>query len=98
MLLSVGTYMNGTASIPYMLSLALGRPDIGLRTNLWAMVIVLPIPAVLIYKFGLVGAGLSWVVYHVFLYVYMIPKVCRECLQARFRHFRVDGSSSYSLA
>jgi O-antigen/teichoic acid export membrane protein len=90
-LLSLGTYMNGAVSIPYMLSIAVGRPDIGLKTNLWAMVVVLPITVVLIYSFGLVGAGLSWVVYHVFLYLYMMPKVCRDCLQTPtvdwFAHF-----------
>lgn len=79
-LLSLGTFMNGTTSIPYMLSIAVGRPDIGLKTNLLAMVIVLPITALLIYRVGLVGAGLSWVVYNVVLYVYMIPRICRNCL------------------
>lgn len=84
-LLSLGTYMNGAASIPYILSIAVGRPDIVLKTNLWALVIVLPITAGLIYSFGLAGAGLSWVVYHVFVYAYMIPRICRDCLQTPTR-------------
>jgi O-antigen/teichoic acid export membrane protein len=78
--LSLGTFMNGTASIPYILSISVGRPDIGLKTNLWALVIVLPITVVLICSFGLAGAGLSWVAYHVFLYSYQIPRICRDCL------------------
>jgi O-antigen/teichoic acid export membrane protein len=84
-LLSLGTYMNGTASMPYMLSIAVGRPDIALKANLWALVIVLPITAGLIYSFGLVGAGLSWVVYHVVIYASMIPRICRDCLKTPTR-------------
>ena len=84
-LLCLGTYMNGTTSIPYMLSIAVGRPDIGLKTNILGLVIGLPITAVLIYRFGLVGAGLSWVVYNVVLYIYMMPRICRECLHTPTR-------------
>jgi O-antigen/teichoic acid export membrane protein len=84
-LLSLGTYMNGTTTIPYMLSIAVGRPDIGLKTNVLALVIVLPITVLLIYTLGLVGAGLSWVVYQVLLYVYMMPRICRDCLKTPTR-------------
>jgi O-antigen/teichoic acid export membrane protein len=79
-LLTLGTYMNGTVNIPYMVSIATGKPDIGLRTNGWALVLVLPVTVVLIYFFGLVGAGVSWVVFHLWHYAYMVPRVCRECL------------------
>jgi O-antigen/teichoic acid export membrane protein len=84
-LLSLGTYMNGAVSIPYMLSIAVGRPDIGLKTNVWALVIVLPITAWLIYGFGLAGAGLAWLVYNVFVCVYLIPRISRDCLQTPTR-------------
>ncbi|MEK7308218.1 MAG: hypothetical protein AAB089_04020, partial [Nitrospirota bacterium] len=35
----------------------------------------------LIYFFGLAGAGFSWVFYHLFVYVYAIPRICSECLK-----------------
>src|SRR2546430_4281197 len=41
-LLCLGTYMNATLNIPYILSVAVGNPDIGLKTNVWALAIVLP--------------------------------------------------------
>ncbi len=80
-LLSIGTYMNGTTTIPYILSVAMGKPNIGLRSNMWALVILLPVTVGLIVAFGLVGAGLSWVAYNAWLYVYLVPRVTRECLQ-----------------
>jgi O-antigen/teichoic acid export membrane protein len=86
-LLCLGTYMNGTTVIPYTLSIAVGRPDIGLRSNVLALVIVVPIAAVLIFNFGLVGAGASWILHHLFLYAYMVPRICKECLQIPSREW-----------
>lgn len=80
-LLGIGAYMNATVNMPYTLSVAMGNPDIGLKTNAWAVVIVLPLSVVLIYYFGLVGAGVSWVLLHVWHYVYMVPRVSKECLK-----------------
>ncbi len=78
--LCVGTYMNGTLTTPYVVSLAVGRPDITARQNFRGLFIVLPATAVAIYYFGLKGAGFSWVLYHVFFYSYGLPHICRECL------------------
>lgn len=79
--LALGSYLNATLNVPYMLSLAVGRPDIATKLNLYALVIVLPVTAVLVYKFGLPGAGFSWVFYHLFAYAYAVPRICRECLE-----------------
>lgn len=84
-LLAVGFYMNGTMTIPFMVSIATGRPGIASRTNLWALLLSLPATVVLILAFGLVGAGLSWIIYHALLYAYMAPRVSRECLQLPVR-------------
>jgi O-antigen/teichoic acid export membrane protein len=78
--LCVGFYMNGTLTTPYVFSLAAGRPDIAARTNLYALFVVLPVTGALIYFFGLNGAGLSWVFYHLFAYAYQVPRICSECL------------------
>jgi hypothetical protein len=40
----------------------------------------LPVTALLVYKFGIAGAGLSWVFYNVFAYAYLVPRICTECL------------------
>ncbi len=104
-LLSIGTYMNATVNMPYTLAVAMGNPDIGLKTNAWALVIVLPASVVLIYYFGLVGAGVSWVLLHVWHYVYMVPRVSRECLMKPtfewFAHIAgifTAGTVTYGLA
>lgn len=78
--LCVGFYMNGALTIPYVFSLAAGRPDIAARMNLYALFVVLPATGVLIYFFGLNGAGFSWVFYHLFAYAYQVPRTCSECL------------------
>jgi O-antigen/teichoic acid export membrane protein len=78
--LCIGYYMNGTLTTPYFVSLAMGRPDIGARQSALALFIVPPVSAIAIYRFGLNGAGFSWVIYHIYAYSYGLPRVCRECL------------------
>jgi O-antigen/teichoic acid export membrane protein len=80
--LALGYWMNGAMVMPYMLSIAMGKPQIAARLNLYALFVVLPVTAVLILEFGLPGAGFSWVFYHLFAYAYMIPRICRECLNS----------------
>jgi len=72
--------MNGTMSIPYVFSLAVGKPEIAARTNFYALFAVLPVTLLLVYRFGIAGAGFSWVFYHLFAYGYMMPRTCSECL------------------
>jgi O-antigen/teichoic acid export membrane protein len=77
--LCLGSYLNGTLHAPYLFSLAVGRPDITARFNLYALFVVPPAATLLVYFFGLKGAGFSWVVYNLFSYVYAIPRICAEC-------------------
>jgi O-antigen/teichoic acid export membrane protein len=79
--LALGTWMNTTMNIPYVLSLAMGKPEIAARLNLYALICVLPLTAALVYYFGLPGAGFSLVFYHLFAYAYMVRKICLECLK-----------------
>lgn len=81
--LSVGWYMNATLNIPAILSLAVGRADIGARQNLYALFLVLPVTAWLIWRWGLVGAGLSSVFYHIYAYSYGARRIASECLGMR---------------
>jgi O-antigen/teichoic acid export membrane protein len=79
-LLCVGYFMSATVLIPYTFSVASGRPDIASRSSFIALFLVIPVTTTSIYLFGLTGAATSWIVYHVFLFSYMIPRICRECL------------------
>jgi len=79
-LLCVGSYMNASVSTLYVVSLAVGRPDIAARQNAFALIVVTPIAVVSVLHFGLAGAGASWVFYHLFAYAYGVPRLCRHCL------------------
>ena len=79
--LCLGYYMNGTLNAPYIVSLAVGKPGIVARLNFYALFAVLPVTFALVYFFGLIGAGLSWVFYHLFAYAYAVPMICSECLR-----------------
>lgn len=88
-LLALGFYMNSTLHMPYILSLALGRPAIAMSLNAWAAAAVLPATLFLVWRWGLIGAGSSWLVYHGFAYVYFVPRISRECAaQAPWRWYR----------
>ena len=83
--LCVGFYMHGSLTVPYFFSLAAGRPDISSRANFLALFVTVPATFVLVRFFGLTGAGLSWIFYHVFMYVVAMPKICSECLHISAR-------------
>jgi O-antigen/teichoic acid export membrane protein len=94
--LSIGFCMSGTVTIPYVFSLAVGKPEIAARTTYYALFAVLPVTALLVYRFGIAGAGFSWIFYNLFVYAYMMPLVCSECLDMPvwdwyFHIFRVFG-------
>lgn len=96
--LCVGYYMNSTLTIPYVVSLAVGRPDIGARQNFYGLFIVLPVTVAAIYFFGVTGAGFSWVLYNIYAYSYGLPRICRECLGIPVRSwflgvFKIMGSA-----
>lgn len=79
-LLCLGWYMNGTLNTPFTLSLAMGRPDINARQNFYALFVVLPVTGLLIWKWGLVGAGLASIYYHIFAYSYSARRWASECI------------------
>lgn len=88
-LLALGFYMNATLHMPYILSLALGRPAIAMSLNAWALAAVLPATVFLVWRWGLIGAGSSWLIYHGFAYAYFVPRISRECAgQAPWRWYR----------
>jgi O-antigen/teichoic acid export membrane protein len=80
-LLCIGFYMNGTITVPYIFSLAVGKPGINARQHFYALFLTLPATVALVNYMGLVGAGLSLILFYVFSYFYAVPRYCRECLQ-----------------
>jgi len=80
-ILCLGFFMNATVNIPYTFSVAVGRPEIASRASVIALFVVVPVTTMLVYFFGLTGAASSLVVYQLFLYGYLIPRICHQCLQ-----------------
>lgn len=96
-LLCVGFYMNGTLKIPYVFSLAVGKPGISARANLYALFVILPLTVFLVCFLGLTGAGLSLVFYHLFMYAYAIPRICSECLKFPLRTWYLHIAKIFML-
>lgn len=80
-LLSLGFFMYSTVTVPYTFSVAAGRPDIATRSYVLALLVVVPVTTTLTFFFGMTGAACSWLVYQLFLYAYMIPRMYRQCVQ-----------------
>ena len=79
--LCLGYFMNGMLVLPYMYSLAVGKPQITSSLSLAAVFIVVPVTVAGVARFGVAGASLGYLCYHLFFYAVAIPKYCRECLQ-----------------
>jgi O-antigen/teichoic acid export membrane protein len=90
-LLCLGYLMNAALTMPYLVSISVGKPQFASRLNLVAIFVVLPVTIALIYWLGLVGAGLSWAFYNAFAIGYFIPRVSSALLDMRpsawFGHF-----------
>ena len=80
-LLCLGFYMQNTGNIPHYFSLAVGKPEISLRLNLYVLIINLPLTFILIFYFGLTGAALSVISSRIISYSYGVPRICKECLK-----------------
>ena len=103
--LAVGFSMNAAINIPNVFAVAVGKPHIVVKSNVLALFVVLPVTVLLVASFGLSGAAFSWIFYHIFTYSYLVPRICRECLEMRpwlwFAHvFKAFGLAlvSYGLS
>ncbi len=96
--LCFGSWMSATLTIPYMFSLAVGQPQIALRSSLIGAVIVLPLTVFLVYAFGIAGAAFSWLLYQVVTYVYWVPRICRRCLEISSAAWYFDAGKGLAAA
>lgn len=79
-LLATAQFLLGALYVPSWLSYALNRPDISLRANSWALVVVAPLTILLTYQWGIIGAAASSVLYAVYQSSYFIPRFSVACL------------------
>ncbi len=76
-LLTVGTALNGVASLPYALQLAYGWTQLALAVNTAAVLLLAPLIYFMSVRYGGVGAALIWVVFNalfVFVVVYLMHR------------------------
>ncbi len=97
-LLCTGYYMNATVHLPYVVSLAMGKPHITARSNFLALFTVLPVTGILVAALGVTGAALSWVVYHLWAYAYQMRRICAECLEISPRDWYAHVLRAAALA
>lgn len=79
-LLCIGCYMFCSYRVPTVFALAVGKPGIGIRADIYSLFLVLPLAYILINQFGLTGAGLAIIARRLVHYAYAIPRYYRECL------------------
>jgi O-antigen/teichoic acid export membrane protein len=79
-ILCLGYFANGTLSILYVFSLAVGKPQLTSRYSLFAALFTVPVTVVAVARFGLAGASFGFLSYHLIFYAVAIPTYCRECL------------------
>lgn len=93
--LAIGQLFLGLQYIPYFLSLAMKKPEISLRANLWTAGLSTPIAIILTVQYGVTGAAFSTIVASLIVMVIFIPAFSRECLQSSsFKWFASVGALS----
>lgn len=102
--LSVGQLLLGLQYVPYMLSIAMKKPELSLRANIRALAVVIPLAVLLTVNYGLAGAALTTGIASVIHMIFFIPRFSSECLNNRARQwyyktglFIVIGGISYGL-
>jgi len=80
-LLAAGFYLYSVLIIPFFLTFAIGKPTVIVNPNIFGVIIVVVATIVLVVLYGITGAALSLIVYDVFAFAYIVPRICRECLQ-----------------
>jgi O-antigen/teichoic acid export membrane protein len=80
-ILCLGVFMQSAGVMPHYFTLAVGKPQIPMRLNLYVLIFNLPLTFCLIYYFGFVGAALSLLTSRIIGWIYGVPRICKECLK-----------------
>jgi O-antigen/teichoic acid export membrane protein len=74
-LLSIGFLLNALVSTPYIVAVALGRPQIPLVVNITAFVVYVPTVYILIRTAGVEGAAVGWILINAFYLASLLPLI-----------------------
>ena len=61
-ILAYGILLNSIAGFPMILFQGIGKPDVIAKVYIAELVLYIPLLSLFIYKFGIVGAGLGWII------------------------------------
>ncbi len=90
--LAIGQLLLGLQYVPYMLTVAMKRPEISLRANVWTLVISVPLAILLTIRFGTAGAAFSIILSSALYLFRFIPRFSAECLNTSgWKWFRMSG-------
>lgn len=95
--LCLGYYLNGTLTVPYVYSLAVGKPHITSRITFQAVFIIVPVTVGSVALLGVTGAGIGYLAYHLFIYLVGVPQYCRQCLGIPTRTWYRHAATVLSL-
>jgi O-antigen/teichoic acid export membrane protein len=97
-LLSIGTTINGIASVPAYLQSAAGWPGLVLKTNTLLMVVLVPALLIIVPLYGAVGAALVWVAINCIYVLITVPIMHRRLLRGELRSWYTTDVALPALA
>jgi len=96
-LMCLHSYLYCIKQIPGAFAIAMGIPEIELRTLFYSLFFVIPFSIFAIRRFGVVGAPLGLLMLDIVYYVYAIPKYCKLCLKLPLIEWYVHAFKYISL-
>lgn len=81
LILAVGQLVLSLQGIPYMLALAMKKPELSVRANIRALIVAAPSAVLLTSHFGLAGAALTTAIASSMHMLFFLPRFSAECLE-----------------
>lgn len=88
--MAVGTFLNGLMYMPYQLQLAHGWTGLAVRTNLLAVLVVVPTLLLVVPRFGAIGASWVWVGLNLGYFLVHVQLMHRRILQSEAARWYVS--------
>lgn len=79
-LLTVGTMINGVASIPAYAASAFGWPQLITKINLLQAVVLIPLTLILTYRYGAIGGAIVWILINCTYILFLLPRFFKKYL------------------
>lgn len=77
-LLSISFYLNAALRLIRTYAFAVSKPEYVVKSDFLSLFIVTPLAVLLIFKMGMKGAAIAWIIFYALCAVYMVPRVYRR--------------------